>query len=471
MENERLREIHELLPDNDNAQITEGDVREAFTKTFEEVTTTKTAIEDKKLDKPISTGTTAQAPYIVGVNDANESFKLPAGDLGKNLGNSDIRVPSGAVRTLDVTGAKLQIRGKSNANNDASFNRRAVENMQGEQRYMDADVMAKKDLIKAPTLLNDSEKERWRTEMNGGWRTGSMSVILINPMVIKHKDEWQFVSLIGAGLNFNPNNFKIEVCTADSTATNVNVVTVLDNSKVQLISGTTLGFWINVVASNIQPGDYKLRLSNGTATYLTGLFFKVLEASQIKPLVFTHSKPVLLQSGSSSLQEVHSAKDVTLSPDPNIKAIKAANHKDIVAQFQTDKVLKGNENWHFELQVSTVNIENGSVISSYFGLSSTASDSIINTVDYEFKIGKTQYQGHLFTNGMGVSIADINPILKFLKHQNSLIIILMNRAQTQTQIISRTINTDTDYCLVFSKNNCRSVNEKTNFFITNEYKF
>ena len=56
---------------------------------------------------------------------------------GKNLGNADLQVPVGTVRTLDVTGAKLQISGLANKKTDASFNNKLVVNSRGELAVSD----------------------------------------------------------------------------------------------------------------------------------------------------------------------------------------------------------------------------------------------------------------------------------------------------------------------------------------------
>ena len=208
------------------------------------------------------------------------------------------------------------------------------------------------------------------------------------------------------------------------------------------------------------------------ATYLTPMVFKVLEVSQVKPLIFTNSQSVLLQSGNSDLQVINSAKDVILSPDANIKALANVNGKDIVAQFQTDKVLKGSENWHFELVIDTQQMQNGALISSYFGLSSSeGSSTIISTLDFEFLIGKTTWNGSTLMRGLNFNISGASPTLRFLKYQNLLIIVVSSSDGRYNSVASRNINTDTNYRLVFSKNNCGSVNSKTGFFITNEYKF
>lgn len=51
---------------------------------------------------------------------------------GKNLGNSDLQLESGEVRTLDITGAKFQMKGLQDKQADASFNKKLIVNDNGE---------------------------------------------------------------------------------------------------------------------------------------------------------------------------------------------------------------------------------------------------------------------------------------------------------------------------------------------------
>ena len=54
---------------------------------------------------------------------------------GKNLANTDLQIPAGTVRTLDVTGAKFNIKGLNNKTRDKAFNRRLMVNESGEISY------------------------------------------------------------------------------------------------------------------------------------------------------------------------------------------------------------------------------------------------------------------------------------------------------------------------------------------------
>lgn len=71
---------------------------------------------------------------------------------GKNIGNSDLIIPSGIVRTLDFTGAKLQFKGMENKRGDASFNKKIKVNDNGELAVTD-EVEA---IINLPDRLNYS---------------------------------------------------------------------------------------------------------------------------------------------------------------------------------------------------------------------------------------------------------------------------------------------------------------------------
>ena len=81
-----------------------------------------------------------------GAKQGNTYTKTKIDELlensGKNIGNADLQVPAGVVRTLNIEGAKFQISGLANKKTDASFSRRLKTNERGEIGYTDeADVI------------------------------------------------------------------------------------------------------------------------------------------------------------------------------------------------------------------------------------------------------------------------------------------------------------------------------------------
>lgn len=121
-----------------------------------------------------------------------------------------------------------------------------------------------KDLfVKAPSLLNDEEKASWKSQMNGGWTTNTMSVAYIVPPIVDKSDKNTWFTLKGVNLNLNPENFSIDLVTTDGQS-----VLNIPNNQVQLFqNGTDLIFYYN--CGNLLEGEYKVLISNGIASYTT----------------------------------------------------------------------------------------------------------------------------------------------------------------------------------------------------------
>ena len=112
------------LPDNIATIDKNGEVGNAYAKATETITNTDT---DYK--------------YVVITNDAGGTKKMQASGLGNNIGNSDLEVPAGTVRTLNVTGAKFQVQGLENKKADASFSKKLKINDAGQLAFSDeADI-------------------------------------------------------------------------------------------------------------------------------------------------------------------------------------------------------------------------------------------------------------------------------------------------------------------------------------------
>ena len=87
------------------------------------------------------TNTDADYKYVVITNDAGGTKKMQVTGLGKNISNSDLQVPVGTIRILNVEGAVFQIQGLKNKKLDASFNKKIKINDAGQMAYSDeADI-------------------------------------------------------------------------------------------------------------------------------------------------------------------------------------------------------------------------------------------------------------------------------------------------------------------------------------------
>ena len=185
----KLEEINKLLPDNTSEEISPQDIRDAFAKTFDAIEeraatlpttattdeikqnleagnraiqdalTTKAGVDAENLreedvakwKQKLGVGGQVELPSNIATIDEGEKHgntytKTKIDELlensGKNIANTDLQIPAGVVRTLNVEGAKFQISGLANKKTDASFSRRLKTNERGEIGYSDeADVI------------------------------------------------------------------------------------------------------------------------------------------------------------------------------------------------------------------------------------------------------------------------------------------------------------------------------------------
>lgn len=180
----KLEEINKLLPDNTSEEISPQDIRDAFAKTFDAIEekvatlpttattdeikqnieagnraiqnalTTKAGVDAENLreedvakwKQKLGVGGQVELPSNIatideGTKQGNTYTKTKIDELlensGKNIGNADLQVPAGVVRTLNVEGAKFQISGLANKKTDASFSNKLVVNSRGELAVSD----------------------------------------------------------------------------------------------------------------------------------------------------------------------------------------------------------------------------------------------------------------------------------------------------------------------------------------------
>ena len=90
---------------------------------------------------------------------------------GKNLANSDLKISEGEARILDITGASLKFKGLPAVQGDASYRFRLKMKADGTLGIVEENAAIKEDFIKAISLMNEHEKNTWKTTMNGGFTT------------------------------------------------------------------------------------------------------------------------------------------------------------------------------------------------------------------------------------------------------------------------------------------------------------
>lgn len=226
-----------------------------------------------KLDKPTADGNADNFPKIIGMNDNGNVAKLPAGDLGKNIANSSLTSVAGAGLTLgadwtmDTSGLNYSVAGLADVSNNSTFNTFLAQNSTGRL----GKSTGKQVFLTVPTSLTEAERTAWKTAMNGGWTTNTMSVALITPPVVDKQNKNYWLTLRGANLNLNPASFSVEIMDQDGSTK----ITTVPNSQVQLYTtGLDLTFYYNF--KDLPTGQYKIRLWNGVAYYVTSITIGVV---------------------------------------------------------------------------------------------------------------------------------------------------------------------------------------------------
>ena len=273
--------------------------------------------------------------------------------------------------TVNTLGNPHTLSGLPNKNTDiANFRKVRVQNASG----LDAVVDSKSMLLDMPSYLTEQERTNWKTAMNGGWTTNTMSVALISPFIIKNDNNVNWILLKGANLNLPPTSFEVAIMNEAGTS----VLAIVPNSQVQLYTnGTDLIFYYNFFTLGL--GKYKIRLWNGVAYYITNS--KLTITDTITNIPFQQGE-IRLVSGSSSIN-VATAYEVILKPDPNIKAQPTEPLNvlsDIVSNWVDGNVLQGNEDWWVQLSVECIAKQWywGRIEIANVGLSSSSSSSLLS---------------------------------------------------------------------------------------------
>lgn len=267
---------------------------------------------EQKLDKPSNDGSVQDYNKIVGLNDNGEVAKLPAGDLGKNVANSSLTSIAGAGLTLgadwamNTSGKNYTISGLSDVSNDTTFNTFLSQNTAGKV----GKTNGKQPFLSIPATLSNAEKTTWKTAMNGGWTTNTMSVASITPPVVDQQNKNYWISLRGANLNLPPTSFSVDIMALDG----VTKIATVPNSQVQLYTnGLDLTFYYNF--KDLPVGQYKIRLWNGVAYYVTSITINVASSLNVINLnnlvwetkLFTPNTPNIITISGGAMSYISSA--------------------------------------------------------------------------------------------------------------------------------------------------------------------
>lgn len=264
------------------------------------------------------------------------------------------------------------------------------------------------DLLALSNGMTEAQKTEWKTAMNGGWTTNTMSVGVISPPKVDstiNSPTWFLLQ--GANLNLNPNSFAVDIVDLSG-----NVIVAVPGSQVSLSTtdGTKLRFYANL--NSLTNGNYKIRLWNGVAYYTTSKTFSISDTlTHINLSSLAWSKKTYNDNPSSIINA--SGGSAVLKPDAAVKPL--ANDGYLISSLMSSQFIAAGEDFYIKYTtqvLGTVNPSTTSTAKTYIALitAGTANDlipkgickithdiqSIYSNVGYQFKQVITSFNGVVF---------------------------------------------------------------------------
>lgn len=339
---------------------------------------------DLKLNAPLTDGDTQNFSKVVGLDANGNTAKLPAGDLGKNMMNTDLSSTSArnhtinAPFTINTGGNPYTVSGLPNKNTDiGNFQKIVVQNGSG----LNATIDSKNFLMDMPDQLTEAERTAWKTKMNGGWTTATMSVGLISPTVVNaNNSNNTWILLKGANLNLNPASFSIEIMDNEGTT----AIGIVPNAQVQLsTNGTDLIFYFNF--HSLPLGSYKIKIWNGVASYVTGKTITVTDNLQ---MVNTGALTwdVKTFNNNVTTENFGSGGTAQVSTDASIEALDS--NYNMIASLKSSELIPANKDFYLQFQIENVANSNQSPVTTggnvYAGLTLSSNSNQLITNSFAF---------------------------------------------------------------------------------------
>ena len=343
-------------------------------------------------------------------------------NIGENFFSADLSNTTArnhtmnAGVTVNTLGNPHTLSGLPNKNTDiANFRKVRVQNASG----LDAVVDSKSMLLDMPSYLTEQERTAWKTAMNGGWTTNTMSVSTIVPFLIPFgQDVNTTVFITGANLNLPPTTFTVEILDINN-----NVVATVPNNQVNLVNSGNLNFYFNF--KNLPIAEYKIRLWNGVAYYTSVPKFKLVDVSNITNIDFGLAGWDVLKQATDTTTQVY-GNSLTIA--------EVGTAGSLVTSLLSGKFAEANEDFVIELVIQASN-KNTQYVGSFFKIGLTDGNTANSLVSNQFLfygLGKTVYSqvllrylnsGSSVNFSRGSSTSSYTLKLTIIKQDNQLILI------------------------------------------------
>lgn len=345
--------------------------------------------------------------YAYIFDEANNTRRMLAGALGKNIANSSLTSVTGAGMTLgapyvwNTANQPFSITGLPDKSVDTAFNRIKVQNDSGQEAIVTNAYGLLRGTFEQMTASQALELGQL---LNGGVGSdGAMSVNLISPPIVEKIDSNEYILMRGANLNLNATSKKIEIL--DSITQNV-VITIPDN-QIQIYSnGIDLIFYYNF--KDVPFGNYLIKLTSGSKVYITTHEISVVSSVNLLNLDAT-TWDVMYDTPASNLgSNIFSGRNVNIESPisiPNEVTRISAKSNTLFAQ---------GSNFFLEYEITLSSNPTASAVQypqkSYIGIGyanadiALANNSLINSsFSYAAAAGSANTYSNMYANGVFAS--------------------------------------------------------------------
>ena len=311
-------------------------------------------VDNLKLDKPTTTGSTISHPNVVGVDDLGNSAKLPAGDLGKNFANTNLVVKEPRKHTgnsavefampMVFSNLSQEFSGLQDKSIDATFNKIIGADGTGNLGYIGGTAIVNK-ILELPN--NSPEILSLFYKLNGNFTSASrISTLAIFPPVLEEGNGVIHMSLLGNGL----------IIPEDERITTVEAIHLetYNSYKIGFINYNNNTLKVLFDTSLYPVGTYKIRIVSGVQAHITNETFELknknsIQQIDVNTLTWNNFKNVGSTQPLNSIQQI-SPNSIKISReygrDTSIGGVSVV--KEIML---SDLVFNENENFSIEMEV------------------------------------------------------------------------------------------------------------------------
>ncbi|MBO4233914.1 hypothetical protein FO675_06300 [Riemerella anatipestifer] len=289
-------------------------------------------------------GVTNTHNYVMAVDDSGIVAKLPAGDLGKNMSNSQVTttalggVTQGYNYTWDTAGYYLYFKGLPDKSNDATFNKMVVRDSNGQLAESNGKVL----FNNIPDVMNATERTAWMKKWTGMFSSLAPVVDVITFPVIE-KGGVQELNIWGSNLYIDPETSHVRVKQKSNPS-------IWHSADFTVKSSGNISFRINTELLTIGE-EYVVEVKHGIFITISNFSFFVVE--RLFPVDISNLSWSQIEDSNAGIYNRTTRQGNSFFVENLTSATAESGYRNkVVRRFKSAKVLNSGENAIFSFSTN-----------------------------------------------------------------------------------------------------------------------